>query len=403
MTSEDILVSQRTFSQANLVESVEELGPIISQYVQSEQVDRKLSRETFNALNKAGFYKLFVPESLGGVETDPVTAAMLVEKVAHFNTAAAWSMMVANTGAWFCSRFPAKAIEKFYEDGSDVFHAGAVHPPMKATPVKGGYAITGRTPLVSNIHEARWIFVSAMVMEGNAPKFNNGIPEVLGVFINADDGNIVDTWHTIGMRATDSNDVAADNVFVPDFMTFPFAPGFQPSGHYARPLFRFPAIGISSAALIAPVALAVATNTIEEFKNLATKKTSFGSVTSLKERGTVQRKLGIASALVQSSRAFLYTVLRDSWNKTMNGESLSLEEKGKLLLAATHTNQSCFQAIDMIYSAAGTTAIYSNNKLAQYFTDAQVIRQHGFANESRYETFAQVELGLAPDLVVVAF
>jgi alkylation response protein AidB-like acyl-CoA dehydrogenase len=73
------------------------------------------------------------------------------------------------------------------------------------------------------------------------------------------------------------------------------------------------------------------------------------------------------------------------------------------LLAATHTNQSCLQAVDLMYSAAGSSAIYTRSKLAHYFADAQVIRQHGFANESRYETSAQVYLGLQPDLPVLAF
>jgi hypothetical protein len=82
---------------------------------------------------------------------------------------------------------------------------------------------------------------------------------------------------------------------------------------------------------------------------------------------------------------------------------LTLEDKAGLLLAATHTNQSCEQAVDLMYSAAGTTGIYTRNKLAHYFTDMQVIRQHGFANESRYETAAQVFLCLQPDLPVLPF
>jgi hypothetical protein len=34
---------------------------------------------------------------------------------------------------------------------------------------------------------------------------------------------------------------------------------------------------------------------------------------------------------------------------------------------------------------------------------SKVIRQHGFVNESRYETAAQVLFGLPPDLPVIAF
>ena len=45
---------------------------------------------------------------------------------------------------------------------------------------------------------------------------------------------------------------------------------------------------------------------------------------------------------------------------------LTLEDKANLLLAATHANQSCFQAADLMYSAAGTSGIYMKNKLAQF-------------------------------------
>ena len=80
-----------------------------------------------------------------------------------------------------------------------------------------------------------------------------------------------------------------------------------------------------------------------------------------------------------------------------------MEEKAGLLLAAAHTNQSCVEAIELMYTAAGTTGIYKKNKLSHYFTDAQVLRQHGFMNESRYETAAQIYFGLPPDLPIIAF
>ena len=132
-------------------------------------------------------------------------------------------------------------------------------------------------------------------------------------------------------------------------------------------------------------------------KALACKKTPLGSSVPLTERGVVQRKLGRAEALVQSSRAYLHDKLAKCWSGTLAGEEISLEEKAGLLLAAAHTNQSCVEAIELMYTAAGTTGIYKKNKLSRYFTDAQVLRQHGFMNESRYETAAQVYFGLPPD------
>ena|SRR5436190_13743427 len=189
----------------------------------------------------------------------------------------------------------------------------------------------------------------------------------------------------------------------PIILAFTLVPDFQASSYHRSKLYQFGAIGASIASLIAPVPLAIAQNAINELKAIADKKTPLGSMTSIRNRGVVQRKLGMAEAMVQSSRAYLYQTLSDKWNKTLTGEKLSLEDKATLLLAATHTNQTCLQAVDMMYSAAGSTAIYTKSKLEHYFTDAQVVRQHGFANESRYETAAQVYLGLPPDLPVLAF
>jgi len=386
-----------------LLESANKIGPIISQHIDEEEKNRRLSKPVIDALRKSCFHRLFMPESLGGLELDPLTVAKLVEEIASYNTAAGWSMMVANVSTWWISRLPQKGIEEIYKEGPDTLIAGAFHPPMMATPVDGGFRINGRSPLTSNVNEAKWIFVTAFVMDQGQIKINNGIPEVIGVVMNAGDCEIIDTWYTLGLKASDSNDVGAKDVFVPNHLFFPLAPEFKPNKYYEGPLYKFSAIGASVASLIAPVALAVASNAIKELKLLAEKKTSFGSMVPLRERSTIQRKLGMAEALVKSSRAYLHTAITDCWNKTLSGAKLSLEEKAGLLLAATHTNQSCLQAVDMMYSAAGTSGIYYRNKLAHYFSDAQVIRQHGFANESRYETAAQVFFGLQPDLPVIAF
>lgn len=389
--------------QKDLVQAASELGPVISQYIDEEEKNRRLSGPVLDALNKLSFTRLFLPKTLGGLEADPLTAARVVEEVARHNTAAGWCMMVANTSAWWCSRFPEKGIEEMYQDGPGTFISGAFHPPMKATPVNGGYKINGRSPLTSNVHEAQWIFVTAFVMDQGEMKINNGRPEVIAVLMKREDCEISDTWYTLGMKATDSNDTVANDVFVPGHLSFQLNPEFQPGKHHKGPLYQFPAMGASVACLIAPVALAVARNAINELKILADKKTPLGSMNPIRDKGVVQRKLGEAEALVQSSRAYLHQKITETWNKTLAGEKLSMEERGGLLLAAVHTNQSCAKAVDLMYSAAGSTGIYTRSKLSHYFTDSQVIRQHGFANESRYETVAQIYFGLPPDLPVIAF
>ena len=54
------------------------LGPLIGQHINEEENNRRLSPTVIAALKDAGFYRLFLPKSLGGLETDPLTAAKLV-------------------------------------------------------------------------------------------------------------------------------------------------------------------------------------------------------------------------------------------------------------------------------------------------------------------------------------
>jgi alkylation response protein AidB-like acyl-CoA dehydrogenase len=389
--------------EKDLVKVASELGSILSQNIAEEENNGRLSATVVSALKEAGFYKLYLPKSLGGLEADPVTVAKVVEEVAKHNTAAGWSLMVANTTLNFIGRIPEKGIDEIYVSNPDAFIAGSVNPPMMATRADGGYLINGRNALVSNVHEAQWIMVLGLVTEGGKPKINNGHPEMIGVYMKADDCKIIDTWNVLGMGATDSNDVEAKDVFVPDQRVFPLTPEFHPSRHFHGPLYRFPSAGANVGCLLAPVSLAVARNAINELKAIAGKKTPLGSMVPIRERGVVQRKLGRAESLVQSARIYLHGKLAECWNRVLAGETISLEEKADLLLAATHANQSCIEAVELVYTAAGTNGIYMKNKLAHYFCDAQVLRQHGFMNESRYETGGQVHFGLPPDLPIITF
>jgi len=388
-------------SSNQIIDTVNDIARVLSQHIDEEEKQGRLSSEVVSSLKDVGFFKLFLPRSLGGLELDPVTTAKVVEGVATYNTAAGWSLMVANTSVLMGSRLPENGIDEIFGNNPDAFIAGTVHPPMRAIREKNGYSITGRNALVSNVHEAQWIFSAAIVMEGQQPKITNGHPEIIGVFMKASDCEIVDTWHPLGMCATDSNDVEAKNVFVPDYLMFPLSPEFEPNRYYTGPLYRMPAAGTNIASLLAPVTIAVARNTINELKTLADKKTPLGSMVPIRDRGVIQRKLGRAEALVQSSKTYLHEHIKNCWDRILAGEKISLQEKAGLLLANTHANQCCVEAIELMYTAAGTTGIYMKNKLAHYLTDAQVLRQHGFMNESRYETAGQVYFGLHPDLPII--
>jgi indole-3-acetate monooxygenase len=202
------LFDMELVTDTDLLKGIRDVGALIREYADEAERGRRLTRPVMEALASTGLLRLYVPRSLGGLEVDPVTCAQGVEEVSSFDPTAGWMAMVTGSVDWLCACLPDEGVEEIYADGASTVLAGAAHPPMRALPTEGGYRVTGRCPLVSGCHEARWFFFTALVEgEDGASLTVNGAPEVIGVVINAEEGTILDTWYALGMRSSDSNDV----------------------------------------------------------------------------------------------------------------------------------------------------------------------------------------------------
>jgi indole-3-acetate monooxygenase len=280
--------------------------------------------------------------------------------------------------------------------------SAAFHPPQAATEVSGGYRVTGRAPLASTVHDTEWLMLTALVMQDGQPKMIGGAPEIVALVLPTREAQIIDTWDTLGMRATDSNDVAVDNVFIPAARSFHLTPEFTPGKHYRGPLYRFPGAA-ETAVIVAPVLLGIARSAIDEFMQLARRKTPFGSAKTLRDRGSVQGTLARAEGRVRSARAFFHDSLDAGWKQAVAGEPFTLEQKADLLLAGVHAAHEAWQVVDRIHRLAGTSGIYTRSPLERHLRDAMTLRHHGFISESKYETVGQVYLGVPPEFALVAF
>ena len=385
---------------ANLIGAARELGPIIREHADEAERERRPSKAVMDALAEAGLQRMFTPRSLGGLEADPVTYARVAEEIAGYDSVAGWALQVGNHVAWWCSRLPEEGVAEIYTEGPDTLIAGAFHPPRPAIEANGGYRITGQAPLASNIHDADWLLLTGIVMDGGQPKTNGGEPELIQVILPANDVEIVDTWRALGMRGTDSNDVAVEDVYVPAWRTFRLGPDPELGPHYQGPLYKFPGIGAVET-IFTPVMLAIGRQAITEFRELATKKTPLGAASALRDRGMAQATLGEAEAMLRSARAFFYETLAEAWRRTEAGEPSTLEHRADLMLAGTHAANTVAKVTDMMHNLAGASAIYESNRLERHFRDAQTLRNHGFVSRSRYETVGQVYLGVQPEFPFV--
>ncbi len=384
-------------ADTSLVEAARQIGPLIRDHSEQAERERRLSPPVLAALHETGLLRMYTPRSLGGLEVDPITRTMVSEEISRYDAVAGWTLCNPLDWAHFCARLPDEGPAEIYGKGGDVLIAAQFGRPLEATPVEGGYRISGRAPFVSNCYDANWFAMTAVVSKGENPE-----EPMRMVYFPRESGEIIDTWHVMGMRGTGTNDVSVDDVFVPKARTFPMVPEFEPGSHYQGPLYRFPLFGIVATS-IPPVMLAMARNAIDEVSDLAQGKTPVASGGLLRDRASAQAKIGKAEAILRSGRLFLYDTLNTAWEMTLAGETLSLSQKADLLLANTHAATSATKAVELMYSVAGTSGFRTSSPLERYFRNIQVLKHHALAAENRYETVGQVYLGLPPDIPVLSF
>jgi len=386
-----------------LLDAVRRLAPVIQKHQDEAERERRLSPPVLAALLDAGLLCMCTPRSLGGLETDPLTRALVIEEISRHDTAAGWTLANPLDWAYLCARLPDAGVEEIYRHGANVVIAAQFGRPMQAVPVPGGYRITGRAPFVSNCHDASWIATTAAVAAPDPSRAEpTGPPQVVMAYLPGASCQVIDTWYVMGMRGTGSHDVVVTDVFVPAARTFSLVPEFTPGSHYTGALYRFPLVGIVASNL-PPLVLAVARRAIDEVSALAQGKVPVAASTTLRERASAQAKLARAEAILSAARTFLYDVLSETWQATVAGHTLSLRHKATVLLAMTHAVHSAVEAVELMYRVAGTSGIYTRSPLERCFRDVQVLRHHAFGAETRYETVGQVYLGLAPDFPVLAF
>jgi len=335
---------------------------------------------------------MYVPIEYGGLETDPITSMQVVEAVAEADAAAAWSLMIDATYGIWAAFLPEASAREIY-GAKDAIVAGALRPSGVARATTGGYQVSGRWAFASGIDHCAWWNGGCIVHESGAPRpTDTSAPQTVLVFFPATDGERIDTWDTGGLRGTGSHDYAVSGLFVPKERTF----AFDASPRVPGLLYRLPCQALLDSAMAA-IPLGIARTAIDTLIELAATKRPARSDQPLAERLTVQAEVGRAEALYRSGRAFLYDSVAEAWAAVQAGREIGVTHLALLRLARTHAVQAAVQAIDLMYTAAGGSSVYTHNLLERCFRDAHTVTQHVSMNPANYEVSGRVFLGLGPD------
>jgi alkylation response protein AidB-like acyl-CoA dehydrogenase len=224
-----------------------------------------------------------------------------------------------------------------------------------------------------------------------------GDPALRMFLFPATDAEILDVWHVNGLRGTGSDSYAVTDLFVPEERTVAM-PLREP--RETGTLYRFVGGGSFNGVFavgFAGVALGLARGMLDAFLDLARNKSPRGLRGILREQAMVQGQVGQAEAILRSARAFWHETVAEVWEAVSCSGELTLEQRVHLRLATTHAIHESARAVDIIYHAAGSTAIFSSNPFDRRFRDVHAVAQHLQGRPEHYETTGQFFLGVEPD------
>jgi alkylation response protein AidB-like acyl-CoA dehydrogenase len=340
-------------------------------------------------LHKHRMFDMIIPKKYGGLEDTIPNMVRVLEELAIADGSVSWVVGIGNGTSIVAAYLPEHLAREACVPGS-VF-GGAQAPNGRATPVEGGYRVSGRWPFGSGTTHCSTIVGGTFILDGAAPRMVNGFPDWRVSVFPREDVEIIDTWHVSGLRGTGSCDNQVKDVFVPEERMI----SFQEPPLVDGPNYRFPVLSFL-ALTIAPVTVGIARRAIDELCDLAGAKTPMGSINKLRDRAMTQFEIAKAEAILRSARAYMYELMDEMWEKAVRGDEITMKERGMLRMACAHVAIEAARAVDIAYTLGGGTSLYESSVLQRCLRDAHAATQHIMHAPPNYEVAGRLMLGLNP-------
>jgi indole-3-acetate monooxygenase len=381
-----------------VVKAAAALQPLIRRYHEELEREQRLPPALVEQLHAAGFYRMVIPRSLGGLQVDPLTYLRVVELLAEGAGSVGWNLANNSIGQLVTLGLPDEGVHEIHGQGTPSVMAGtAVQGGGQAVPVDGGYRVSGHWTFGSGCQESSWMLGSFQILDGGEPRRrpDGGSLYWRGVFPRREAEIVPGSWDVAGLRGTGSFDWTVKDVFLPERRTCP---------HVGVPLdnqwSRWPGItyALPSQAWVGPhhssVITGIARAGIDALIALAVEKTPRGRTFRLCDNPQVQEAVGRADAILNAGRVYRSAMIAELWNTIAAGGETTLEQRARCRLASTYAADSAREAMDLVYRHGGSTSFKRESRLAECWRDLHVVGQTVTIAPEWYPMGGRVYLGM---------
>jgi alkylation response protein AidB-like acyl-CoA dehydrogenase len=339
-----------------------ELAPTIAARAAAVDDSDCFVAENYALIKEAGLVEAGVPVELGGGGAEVRELADMLRILAQScgSTALAFSMHTHQVAipAWRWRHQKVAAVEPLLKrvaserlillssGGSDWIGGSG-----KAEKVEGGYRVSARKVFTSGA-EAGAILMTGAIVDGE-----DGSRKVIhfGAPMRSTEVRIEETWRTLGMRGTASNDVVFENLFIPDAGV-----SFSRKAGEWHPVFQ--TIATIAFPLVYAVYLGVAESARDIAIGLAKKKPASDHATNLAGQMDTALRAGQLA-----HRHMIEVVERDA---------PSADTVNEVMIGRSLVASNAIRTVELAMELGGGGSFYRANGLERRFRDVQGARFH---------------------------
>lgn len=383
-----------TAGHAEMVDRCEKMVDGLAERAAEGEELRRLPDATVQAALDADLFRMVVPPSLGGLGLGLDTLAQSTRILAHGCPASAWTLSFLVMHSWLLARLDPEAHEELFADHGYALAPAPLNPSGTATPVDGGYRLTGRWEWATGVEHADWVMVHAIVAR----------PDELAtafLVVPRADVTVEDVWFTSGMRATGSNAVTVDDVFVPTRRTVPSSVVMAVEEDGAPTpaddaMAGFPVVAVLALVAAAP-ALGAAEAAVELFRRrLSERVLAYTLGDKQADQPAARVRLATALAEVRAARAVWDQALA-ALTAAVAAGAPTVDDRMDARLAAASTVRLARQAISTVCEGSGASVYAETSPLQRLQRDVEVLKGHVIFDWDRCAELAgRIALGQDP-------
>lgn len=359
-----------------LIARARDLIPTLAERAERQSAARTVLPETMADLREAGLWRVLQPARWGGFEMYPGIFGEIQIALAEGDVSVGWVYGVLAVHNFHLALFDDRLAQKVWGDDNSVLISSSYLPVGKATPVNGGFRLSGHWKFSSGSDHCQWAMLGGRI-EGTDPP-------VSGTFVvPRSEYTIRDTWHVMGLKGTGSQDIIVEDVFVPDYhflasadYTHVKGPGLAVN---TGTLFRAPMMQIFYRC-VNNAAIGGLQGLINEFLGYgSTRVNAFGSST------TKDPDALVAIATAVSTVDELKVIMHRNFDRIMacaeRNEVPSIEERLRFKFQSASVPHRCGAVALQLFKSSGGSGIFNTRSFGRHLNDILAMGQHA-ANQS---------------------